>query len=222
LRRIPEPELMNDAQQAEEYAAADFEEPNARFLALLNERLAPLSERGVALDLGCGPGDIALRFARLHPHWEIDGVDGSEPMLAIARTAAADADLHGRVSFNLAHLPTPALPRASYDLILSNSLLHHLAEPDALWSAIRRLGCPGAGVLVMDLLRPDSRDEAMRLVDRYAGEEPEGLRKDFHHSLRAAYRPDEVLAQLEDAGLGLLTLEVVSDRHFVVWGTLAP
>ena len=34
MRRIPEPELMDDAEQAKAYAEADFSEPNQRFLEL--------------------------------------------------------------------------------------------------------------------------------------------------------------------------------------------
>ncbi len=57
-----------------------------------------------------------------------------------------------------------------------------------------------------------------KLHHRDAGEEPEVLRTDFFNSLLAAYRPSEVEEQLERAGLDPLSLEVVSDRHFIVWG----
>ena len=70
----------------------------------------------------------------------------------------------------------------------------------------------------MDLRRPQSRDEARALVERYAGDEPKVLREDFYHSLLAAFRPEEVHEQLARNGLDALTLEVTSDRHFVVWG----
>ena len=70
----------------------------------------------------------------------------------------------------------------------------------------------------MDLLRPSSRAEAQSLVEQYAADEPEVLRTDFFNSLLAAYRPTEVQLQLQSAGLGTLNLEVVSDRHFIVWG----
>jgi hypothetical protein len=50
--------------------------------------------------------------------------------------------------------------------------------------------------------------------------EAELMRRDFANSLRAAYRPDEIRNQLVAAGLGSLTLDVVSDRHLIVWGRL--
>jgi trans-aconitate methyltransferase len=219
VERVPEPELMSDPQQARAYASADFSEPHDRFVHLLRERLPRLPDRGTAVDLGCGPCDVALRFLRAHPGWSIDGVDGSPAMLAEARRAAERAGVGARVRFLEIRLPAPP-PDARYALLFSNSLLHHLADPSVLWTTLRLWGSPGAPVFVMDLLRPANRDDAERLVHRYAAVEPEALRRDFLHSLLAAYRPDEVRAQLERAGLADLRSEIVSDRHFVVWGTL--
>ena len=76
MQRTPEPELMDDEAQALAYAQGDFEEPHSRVVALLRERLADLPAGGAALDLGCGPADISLRFARAFPGWTVDGVDG--------------------------------------------------------------------------------------------------------------------------------------------------
>jgi SAM-dependent methyltransferase len=144
-------------------------------------------------------------------------------MLALARAAAERAGLAARVRFHAARLPAapPALAGARFDLVLSNSLLHHLPEPAVLWDAVRRCAAPGAAVFVMDLLRPESEDAARALARRYAANEPELLRRDFFHSLCAAYRPDEVAGQLEAAGLGALALDAVSDRHWIAWGRVA-
>lgn len=72
----------------------------------------------------------------------------------------------------------------------------------------------------MDLMRPASREAAYALVAEYAAGEPAILRHDFLHSLLAAYRVDEVVAQLRDAGLASLTAKAVSDRHLLVHGRL--
>jgi ubiquinone/menaquinone biosynthesis C-methylase UbiE len=213
---------MLDPAQAEAYARADFAEPHERFAALLRERLADLPETGAALDLGCGPGDPTLRLARALPGWTFEGVDGSPAMLAHAREAAARAGWGARVRFHEARLPAApaALAGRRFTLLLSNSLLHHLPAPDTLWAAVRRFAAPGAWVFVMDLLRPVSARAARDLVDRHAAAEPEILRRDFFHSLCAAYRPDEVRAQLAEAGLDALRCEPVSDRHWIAWGAL--
>jgi 2-polyprenyl-3-methyl-5-hydroxy-6-metoxy-1,4-benzoquinol methylase len=117
-----------------------------------------------------------------------------------------------------ARLPEQPPPAEAYDLVLSNSLLHHLPDPAILWQAVARWARLGAGVFVMDLLRPASPEAARALMEQYAAGEPEVLRHDFHHSLLAAYRPDEVREQLRQAGLEALDLLAVSDRHWIVFG----
>jgi ubiquinone/menaquinone biosynthesis C-methylase UbiE len=216
MERIPEPELMIEDAQVRAYAAGDFEQPHQRFVELLLERLPRLASAGHALDIGCGPGDITCRLARALPGWEVHGIDGSAPMLTLAREAAARSTLGPRLSFHECHLPDGAPPRTRYDLLVSNSLLHHLADPLVLWRSIARLSRPGSAVFVMDLLRPANTLDAERLTDQYSAGEPDVLRRDFYNSLLAAYRPDEVQAQLLHAGLGELAVEVVSDRHWLV------
>jgi SAM-dependent methyltransferase len=211
---------MDDEAQALAYARADFAEPHARVIALLRERLPDLAAAGAALELGCGPADIAIRFARACPGWTIDGLDGSAPMLALGRAAVARAGLAARIRLVQAYLPGGEAPRARYDLLLSNSLLHHLRDPAVLWQSVRRWGATNAAVLIVDLLRPASRAAARALVDRYAAGEPAILRRDFHRSLLAAYHCDEVAGQLAAAGLAYLTVEQVSDRHLAVAGRL--
>ena len=207
---------MTDDEQVRAYAEGDFEEPHQRFVELLRERLPRLGPTGHAVDIGCGPGDIACRLARALPGWEVHGLDASTPMLALAREAAERAGLGARVSFHECYLPEGAAPRRDYDLIVSNSLLHHLADPLALWATVRRWEHAASSVFVMDLLRPESTDEARRLVDEYSAGEPDVLRRDFYNSLLAAYRPAEVREQLTRAGLDGLRVEVVSDRHWLV------
>jgi SAM-dependent methyltransferase len=128
--------------------------------------------------------------------------------------------LQGRVQFVEGRLPGAQLPLARYDAVVSNSLLHHLHDPDVLWRSIREVGVPGAAVLVMDLFRPASPGIANEIVEAYAGGEPEVLKRDFFHSLCAAFEPGEVRAQLEAAGLGSLEVEIASDRHLLVSGRL--
>jgi ubiquinone/menaquinone biosynthesis C-methylase UbiE len=218
MQRIPEPELMLDPEQAAAYAVADFEEPHARCIELLRERLC-LGPTGRALDLGAGNGDISLRFARAFPGWSIDAIDGSPAMLELGRRALARSGLGHRLRFHHLVLPCARPLQARYDAIFSNSLLHHLADPATLWTTITRWSQPATRIFVMDLLRPDSPEAARQIVEANSAAEPEVLRRDFYNSLLAAYRPAEIQQQLAAAGLQQLRLEVVSDRHFIVHGS---
>lgn len=221
MDRIPEPELMTAAEQVAAYAGADFSEPHDRFVRLLSERLSDLPTTGHAVDLGAGPCDIAIRFARAYETWTIDAVDGSHAMLDAAVPHLARAGLSSRIARHRLLLPCEPPGQRRYDLVFSNSLLHHLSDPVVLWSEVRRWTRPDGAVFVMDLLRPANREDARRLVDDHAAGEPEVLRTDFYNSLLAAYRPDEVRAQLSLAGLANLALEVVSDRHWIAWGRVS-
>lgn len=219
MKRVIEPELMDDEAQARAYAEADFEEPNARFVALFAQHAGTLPAGAAVLDLGCGPGDITLRIAAANPGVEVHGLDGSEAMLGFARKALEAApELQRRVRFIRDFVPGAALPRALYDAVVSNSLLHHLHEPAGLWRMIRAHAAPGAPVLVMDLMRPRTEAAARELVDTYAADEPDVLRRDFYNSLLAAFEPGEVRLQLAAAGLGHLAVETASDRHLLVHG----
>ncbi|MCH7750945.1 MAG: class I SAM-dependent methyltransferase [Planctomycetes bacterium] len=219
MDRVPEPELMLGVEQALAYAYADFAEPHSRFVTLLKERFPNLPSSGRVLDLGSGPGDISCRLARAFPAWKIDAVDGSPAMLELGRRRVVEAGLTSRVQFHELILPVDKLPHDSYVLVFSNSLLHHLRDPMVLWSTVRRQQ-PATDVFVMDLLRPSSQSETDALVDQYAKDEPEILQTDFFNSLLAAYETVEVESQLKSVDLGHLNLEVVSDRHFIVWGRI--
>jgi SAM-dependent methyltransferase len=220
MQRIPEPELMDEFEQARAYAEADFSEPNQRFVQLFEAEFPALTS-GHVVDLGCGPGDIAVGLARRHAGLHVDGVDGARAMLDFAEARLrAEPALASRVRFVQAVLPEAALPRGRYDAVVSNSLLHHLHDPGVLWRAVRSLGAPGAAVLVMDLYRPDTPGAARKIVETYAGEEPELLKRDFFNSLCAAFDPAELHMQLLDCGLGALQVRTVSDRHLMVAGRL--
>lgn len=219
-QRIPEPELMDEPEQAAAYAQADFEEPHGWFVQQLQATF-PEPCTDTALDLGCGPADITLRLARAWPRCIIHGVDGAEAMLVHGRRAIATHGLEARVQLYRQRLPASRLPRSRYGFVFSNSLLHHLHRPEVLWQTVRRFTAPRGAVFIMDLMRPRSRAEAAQLVQAYAGEEPEILQRDFYNSLLAAFRPQEIQQQLHAAELTTLTVEPASDRHLIIHGVLA-
>lgn len=220
MQRQPEPELMDDPAQAHAYAHADFTEPHNHFVELFRRTFPDLDVRGRVLDLGCGSADVTLRFARAYPHCVIDAVDGADAMLRHAQKLLTNAQMQSRVTLMLQRLPVTRLTEHSHDVIISNSLLHHLHQPLVLWDTVKAHAHAGTAIFVMDLLRPASPQAAADLVERYAGGEPEILKRDFYNSLLAAFRAGEVAAQLAQSGLDSLEVRAVSDRHLVVSGII--
>jgi ubiquinone/menaquinone biosynthesis C-methylase UbiE len=221
MQRIAEPELMTNDEQARAYAEADFEEPHSTFIHLFQKYFPDKSITGYVLDLGCGPADITRRFAQTFEQCLLDGIDGSERMLNYGKIALEKYGLIDRIRLLQGYLPNVELPLAHYDAIISNSLLHHLADPFVLWNTIKHLAKPTAPIFIMDLMRPESRIQAEIMVKQHAKNEPEILQQDFYYSLLAAYRIDEVEAQLKVAGLQQLKVCEISDRHFIVTGQLS-
>lgn len=222
MERIPEPELMDAADQVAAYAAADFSGSDAAMV----ERLAQLcggDPGGRLLDLGCGPGNISFLLARRWPGARVLGLDGAPRMLAVARQRlAAEPALVGRVAFVDACLPLqdPAGLAAPFTALVSNSLLHHLHDPQGLWRALGPLAAPGAFVYLQDLRRPATAPQLEALVAAQMQGAPEVLRRDYRASLHAAFTPAEVEAQLAAADLTALRVAPLGERYLEVWGRL--
>jgi len=131
----------------------------AQKFAPVERRLSRTKIRRV-LDVGCGPGTNARRFARA----EYVGVDINDHYLSIARSKYA-----GRfVQADLEHADLSAL--GTFDTIVVNSFLHHLPD-DAVGRVLGQLGHlldPAGSVHMLELVMPDrlSRATLMAKVDR--------------------------------------------------------
>ncbi len=214
---------MEDPEQARAYSEADFAAAHQAIVDDLVARTPDLAEVDVAvIDLGCGPADVTVRLAEALPRARVTGLDAGPTMLALGRLRVTEAGLDGRVRLDRGHLPLDgaALSRLGrFEVVVANSLLHHLTRPDDLWAAIDALAVPGAVVHVVDLARPLDEQSVAALVRREAHDAPAVLQDDFANSLRAAYRIDEVVEQLERAGMAAwLEVTMISDRHLAVHG----
>ena len=220
MKRIPEPELMNDPAQAHAYAHADFATPHQLFIETFQGKFPELKINDVVLDLGCGPCDVSRRFARTYLQCSIHAVDGASNMLSHAKSFNQQHGLEQRIRLIEGLLPAVNLPQRFYQTIISNSLLHHLHNPFVLWETILQYAKPFATIFIMDLMRPNSEDEAQELQERYSANEPEVLQQDFYHSLLAAFTPEEVQQQLDQMSISTLQIDIISDRHMIIYGRL--
>lgn len=220
MQRLLEPELMDNAAQVVAYANADFEAAHSTIVGHFRRVFPHIETLHTVLDLGCGPADIAIRFARMYPDCKIDAVDGAKAMLKQALQVIERESLEDQITVHLYRLPNCKLPSKSYDAIVSNSLLHHLHDPQHLWSSVRQFATADTAIFICDLFRPASKEIANELVKQYVGNEPDILRRDFYNSLLAAFTFDEVHDQLSAANLHGLHVEDISDRHMLIHGYL--
>ena len=216
MERVLEPEVMDDPEQALAYARADFTEENQGFVNRFLE-FNPEFAEGCVLDLGCGPADIPIRLAQALPDCRVIGIDASPAMIRLGEEAIKAAGLSDRITLHCERFQSYVVSEQA-DAAISNSLLHHLVNPLKFWYALKQLVKPGSFVLIMDLVRPESPESAQAIVAQYAANEPAILRRDFYHSLLAAFTEDEVASQLAELNLSRLLIDVVDDRHFIVAG----
>lgn len=197
LQRVPEPEAMDDSGEVDAYASAagqnHLDAIDDTFVAHA-QLLLKGRGRGRALDIGTGPGQIVMKLGYRLTRWKFVGVDRSLAMIKKAEDSLATApEVAGRVEFRVADGNALDFPDATFDLVMCNSVLHHLAEPQNLFSEIARLVKPGGAILLRDLRRPSRF--AVRLHIRKHGKHYSGeMHRLFAVSVRAAYTEEELRA----------------------------
>lgn len=105
----------------------------------------------VAVDLGCGTGQLTLGLARCASR--VTAVDVSGEMVDRLRVKAAAAGLDN-ITYLIRPIECLELPEASVDLVVSNYSLHHLRDRDkeALVGSAARWLRPGGKLVVGDMM----------------------------------------------------------------------
>jgi ubiquinone/menaquinone biosynthesis C-methylase UbiE len=199
MPRVPEPEVMNDSSQVEAYASASAQAFLDKIDGTFVDRAMLLikgKERGRALDIGTGPGQIVLKLAKRLMLWKLVGVDRSANMIAQARSHLASvSEAAGRVDFHTDDGNHLAFPNASFDLVMCNSVLHHVAEPQNFLAEIARVAKPNAAIFLRDLRRPGRFMFPFHV--RWHGRHYSGtMYKLYKDSVHAAYTPSELQSLL--------------------------
>jgi ubiquinone/menaquinone biosynthesis C-methylase UbiE len=211
LERILEEEVMDTRQDADEYASFDNSAVNEEFVARALE-LAPV--QGYVLDIGTGPADIAILLAQRAPGLRMLAIDLGEHMLRAARNNVSRAQLEHRVEVRKADAKATGLAAASIDLVISNSLVHHIPDPLALFREVARIANRGAGIFIKDLHRPDNEHDLEHLVATYASDCTDYQRRAFKESLHAGLTVSEVSALCARLDLPGVEIRRCSDRHW--------
>jgi ubiquinone/menaquinone biosynthesis C-methylase UbiE len=209
MERILEPEVMDTLEEAESYDAMDHCSVNAAFI----DRLIELGVNGSCLDIGCGPGHIPLELVTLVSDVHITAIDLSRNMLKIASEHQKVCMEGARVDFVYADAKTLQFDSDSFDSVYSNSILHHIPNPADFLSEAWRVLKPNGVLLIRDLFRPQTKEDALKLVKQYADAEEQQAQDLFFASLCAALRPEELVDIVEKIGVTDYKVVVDTDRH---------
>lgn len=213
LPRVLEPEVMDTAEEAEEYDAMDHGDVNRRFCVDLLV-LEPEPRRVV--DVGTGTALIPVALCKLHPRCHVTGSDLADHMLRVARRNVDAAGYADRIALVRADAKGGALDAHAFDVVMSNSIVHHIPEPARIFAEYVRLLAPGGLLFVRDLERPRSEAEVKKLVATYAANDTPKQRGLFEDSLRAALTLDEVVELVKPFGIPSSAVTRTSDRHWTL------
>jgi ubiquinone/menaquinone biosynthesis C-methylase UbiE len=232
LERILEPEVMDSPEEANDYDAMDHREVNRRFVEdLINTRLqmevpkqAPLDGSTLSLDLealhidvldlGTGTAQIPIELCRRYPYCRVMAADAAVSMLEVARYNIEAASLIQRIE--LVRVDAKELPfdGALFDVVMSNSIIHHIPEPIHVLREAARVVRKGGLLFFRDLLRPESEAELAHLVETYAGTCNAHQQRMFAESLHAALSLTETCNLISSLGFAAEGVQQTSDRHW--------
>ena len=144
MERIPEVEViseMTDARRFSELMGSNrFRIEGYRQLARQAVAMG-IPTGGKVLDMGTGPGFVAIEVAKLlrETGCQIVGMDMSAVMLELAAENAEKAGLNGAMIWREGNASAMPFGDDEFDLIVSNDSLHHWENAQAVFSEISRI-----------------------------------------------------------------------------------
>ena len=229
LERILEPEVMDSDEEAADYDAMDHTEVNRRFVDDLCSaiQLTPRNPEEDddsfydVLDLGTGTALIPIELCERIPQARVMASDASIPMLELARFRVEMANIADRVQLDHGDAKELLFEDEMFHLVMSNSIVHHIPNPEIVLQNILRVTAPGGCFFFRDLMRPATEADLNQLVATYAGDENENQKKLFAESLHAALTLEEMQNLVEKRGFTRNSVTATSDRHWT-WTAQKP
>ena len=231
MKRIAEPELMENKEQVISYDEADFSEGEVNLINQISHYLVKtnisLNAKDLIVDLGCGPGNISEKLALKWPNAEVVGIDGSNEMIL-------RAEYNKRISVNQNNLNNLRyicsdikdiklinfLLKKEISLLVSNSLIHHITYLEDFFNTIKSLSSNITVNFHKDLKRPLDEKSALELKAQCATKYNEILTNDYYASLRASYSFKELKNFTLENDLSSLEVFEDSDKYLIVYGNV--
>ena len=220
LNRILEPEVMDTAEEAVDYDRMDHSHVNRLFvddflLALTGtDRLD--NQPYCIFDAGTGTALIPIELMQRGCPGTVVASDLAQAMLIVARHNVQAAGFRDSIELVLRDCKQLPEPDATYQAVMSNSIVHHIPEPRAVLRELWRVLKPGGVFFVRDLMRPEDIGALNHLVKTYAGDANDHQQKMFRESLHAALTVSEVREILVELGISPDSVKATSDRHWTI------
>ena len=205
MERIPEVEAIAEGADARRFGelmgSNRFRQEGYRRLA--GEAVAMgIPPRGKVLDMGTGPGFVAIELARLldGTGCQVVGMDLSNPMLALAAENGANAGVDGILSWRVGDAKAMPFDDDEFDFVISNDSLHHWDDPLPVFDEIARVVKEDGKCIVHDSKRLQ-RWWPWLFVKTISLTIPRDFRVHWWNSIRSSYTADELRAILKRSRL---------------------
>jgi ubiquinone/menaquinone biosynthesis C-methylase UbiE len=213
MNRVLEPEVMDTWLEATAYDAMDFVDVNTLF-AMDAIELDPDAVK--ILDAGTGTARIPILMCQRQPQYLFTAVDLAQSMLIVGQNNVESAQLTQRIRLERVDTKRMPYPDLEYDMVISNSLVHHLPEPLPFFQEVKRLVKPGGAILIRDLIRPETETEINDLVTQLGGDYDPHQQDLFRDSLQAALTLAEVQTLLDRVNIPDVSLDRSSNLHWTI------
>ncbi|MBM4076996.1 MAG: class I SAM-dependent methyltransferase, partial [Planctomycetes bacterium] len=167
-------------------------------------------------DAGTGTALIPIELVRRRTGLHISASDLSNEMLKVAATNIASSGFDSQIRLVFSDCKHLSDEDATYDIVMSNSIIHHIPEPKVVLNELWRILKPNGLLFVRDLLRPIDLKRLNWLVETYAADANEHQRKMFADSLHAALTLEELRNLLKEIGVPEDAAQATSDRHWTI------
>ena len=120
--------VFNNEDYAEQYARQHWKMAERFGQECAKKLEARGFQTGRIIDVGCGFGATNLVLAKRFVASELVGIDLSEPLLRLARQAAAEADGGERVRFETADVQQIPYPDDAFDVAININMVHTFSK----------------------------------------------------------------------------------------------
>ena len=201
--RVTEPGIIEDRDVAEYYNRMAKRYGRFPCQRVLKRILAKGIKKGMAIDIGTGPGTFPIFLSKAIPEVRFKGIDLSPVMVDIARRNAKEEGLADKIEFEVGSAYSLPVEDHSLNLVLCVTTLHHLERPVDFFNEVARSLKEGGAFVIVDFHR-DAPLVFIKVFDllwkAFFGRHPKA-KKGFMESIQSSYTLSECQGFLEESKL---------------------